>query len=67
MTFSNTDTLRCILYDRSTLYSGNEKVRADLIDRTMQAVSHISLGLDIDPESALFNLMDQMATRQIVE
>lgn len=67
MTYSNTDTLRGVLYDRSTLYSGNEQVRIDLIERTMQAVSHINLGVDIDPEAALFNLMDQIATGQIVE
>lgn len=67
MTFSNTDSLRGMLYDRSTLYSGNEQVRADLIERTMQAVSHINLGIDIDAEAALFNLMDQIATGQIIE
>lgn len=62
MTFSNSESLKDVLYERSTLYSGNEQVRMDLINRTVSAVSHIDLGVDTSAEEALFHLMDQMAT-----
>jgi hypothetical protein len=61
MTFSYSDTLKDVLYDRATLYSGNERIRLDLIDRTVRAVSHIDLGVDANIEEALFHLMDQIA------
>lgn len=61
MTFSYSDTLKGVLYDRATLYSGNERIRLDLIDRTVRAVSHIDLGVDANIEEALFHLMDQIA------
>lgn len=62
MSFSYSDALKGVLYDRATLYSGNEQIRLDLIDRTVRAVAHIDLGVDANVEEALFRLMDQLAT-----
>jgi hypothetical protein len=67
MSFSYTDALKGVLYDRATLYSGNEQVRLDLIDRTVRAVAHIDLGVDADIEAALFHLMDQIATTGVAK
>ncbi|ATN37712.1 hypothetical protein ACO34A_28515 (plasmid) [Rhizobium sp. ACO-34A] len=61
MTICHSDHLRIILNDRATLYSGNRKVRADLVDRTLLAASYVELGLDMPVEDALFRLMHRVA------
>ncbi len=55
------DRLRAVLDDRSTLYTGNQKSRIDLVNRTLMATPHIEIGIDTPVEDALFDLMHRIA------